>query len=331
MRYFISGVDVWNLELIFWFLVLFGPITIFSMLPLFFAIKNAIDEYYLKVHNKKILMFNEVFRDLPFKYDYYKAYYVANEYNLMRQNTDFLGAIILKWIKDDNVRVIPVINKKSEEKDIEIELIKEPKNEFELRLYEMMMKASKDGILRKNELKKYCRTHASSFLSWFDGTKQDVFNSMRDEGKYIYEKEVKRLFGKKDYKYMASDELNEKATQMAGLQKFLNNFGFMGEKRSIEVKLWREYLIYAQIFGIAEEVAREFKRMYPDIITDDIYDDILNINVYIHDVVRVANNYNRGYESSSAADSYSSGGGGFSSGGGGGGSFGGGGGGGGFR
>ena len=69
---------------------------------------------------------------------------------------------------------------------------------------------------------------------------------------------------------------------------------------------------------------KQFKELYPDIITDDIYNDIIFINSISYRGVSAANSARQ------KAESYSSGGGGFSSGGGGGGSFGGGGGGG-FR
>ena len=112
---------------------------------------------------------------------------------------------------------------------------------------------------------------------------------------------------------------------MSGLKKFLNEFSNIHEREPIEVNLWEEYLMYAQIFGIAKKVAKEFKKLYPDIITDEYYNDVVFIHTISYNGVHAAS------VAKSRAESYSSGGGGFSSGGGGGGSFGGGGGGGGFR
>ena len=94
--------------------------------------------------------------------------------------------------------------------------------------------------------------------------------------------------------------------------------------------LWDEYLMYAQIFGMADEVAEQFKKLYPEIITEMdsfgySYNDIMFMRAISYSGVKSAST------AKSRAQSYSSGGGGFSSGGGGGGSFGGGGGGGGFR
>ena len=88
--------------------------------------------------------------------------------------------------------------------------------------------------------------------------------------------------------------------------------------------------MYAQIFGIANQVAKQFKKLYPEIITE------MNTYGYDLDTILFMNSIsNAGVSSAnsakSRAENYSSGGGGFSSGGGGGGSFGGGGGGGGFR
>ena len=99
----------------------------------------------------------------------------------------------------------------------------------------------------------------------------------------------------------------------------------MHDKTAIEVKMWREYLIYAQIFGMAKEVAKEFKDLYPDVITDNDYNNVILIHNFSYNGVNAATS------ARARAQSYSSGGGGFSSGGGGGGSFGGGGGGGGSR
>ena len=79
---------------------------------------------------------------------------------------------------------------------------------------------------------------------------------------------------------------------------------------------------------IIEEVAKEFKDIYPEIIEQSnfsSYDNIIFINMCASSGIFHAES------ARTRAESYSSGGGGFSSGGGGGGSFGGGGGGGGFR
>ena len=124
--------------------------------------------------------------------------------------------------------------------------------------------------------------------------------------------------------YVIDDSMMEEAEQMAGLKKFLKEFSVIHEREPIEVNLWQEYLMYAQIFGIANEVASQFKKLYPEIIQDMesrgyTYSDIIFIHSISSDGIKSANS------AKSRAEAYSGGGGGFSSGGGGGGSFGGGG------
>ena len=117
----------------------------------------------------------------------------------------------------------------------------------------------------------------------------------------------------------------EDAKQLKGLKNFLNDFSSIKDRSAVEVNLWQDYLIYAQIFGIAEKVAKEFKRLYPEVVTDMYYDNVVFVSyISVH-------SFNSANSARTAARNYSAGGGGFSAGGGGGGSFGGGGGGGGFR
>ena len=86
--------------------------------------------------------------------------------------------------------------------------------------------------------------------------------------------------------------------------------------------LWEEYLIFAQIFGIAKEVAKQFKNLYPELIENNNYGfDYVNI-MWIGSIS--SHSISSASSARSAAQNYSSGGGVFSSGGGGGGSFGGG-------
>ena len=108
--------------------------------------------------------------------------------------------------------------------------------------------------------------------------------------------------------------------ELAGLKNFLKEYTLIKERTPIEVKMFEEYLIYAQIFGIAKEVQKAFKDLYPDIVAESCYSTYDNINfIYMYS--------NSAMESAARAqaNAYNNGGGGFSSGGGGGGSFGGGG------
>ncbi len=255
------------------------------------------------------------FRDIPLNKDIFKAYWVACEYNLIKKQTDFLGAILLKWLKNNNIENVTM-----EGKDKALKLISgDNLSVREKELFDMMLKASVDGVLESNEFTNWCKNNYNKILSWFNNVIDDQTINFVNEGLIREEK------GKFTTTYYVDDKMMEYAIQMDGLKNFLNDFSNIKDREAIEVKIWEYYLMYAQIFGIAEKVAKEFKRLYPDILTDDYYNDV----IFIHTIS--AKGVSAASTAKSRAESYSSGGGGFSSGGGGGGSFGGGGGGGGFR
>ena len=273
------------------------------------------------------------FRDIPCNKDIFYAYWVAHNYNLTKKKEDFLGTVLLKWIHDGNVR-IEKVTKDGLFKDkvvTNIVFSKRPDEslESEVKLYDYMQTASKDGKLEENEFKNWCSDNYSKILSWFDDVLYKETLELVKLGKVTYQSgKTMKVF---NYKYFEVDSLMmEVAEQMAGLKKFLKEFTLIKEREPIEVSLWNEYLMYAQIFGIADEVASQFKKLYPEIIMDMDnmgydYTDIMFVHSISSSGIRSAST------ARSRAQSYSSGGGGFSSGGGGGGSFGGGGGGGGFR
>ncbi len=260
------------------------------------------------------------FRDIPCDKDIFKAYWLACQYGLIAKETDFLGAVLLKWLQNDNIENTSVTSKilKKEERAIKLKN-KNQMSELEMKLFDMMMTSSNDGILESNEFTKWCKNNYNKILKWFNEVIDNVTMEYVSKGLIRTEKKTFST------SYIVSDTLKEEAKKMYGLKQFLNEFSVIAERESIEVKLWNEYLIYAQIFGIADKVAKEFKKLYPDILTDDYYNDIIFINMISHDGIKAATT------ARDKAISYSSGGGGFSSSGGGGGSFGGGGGGGGFR
>ena len=271
------------------------------------------------------------FREIPCNKDLYRAYWVSDSYNLNKKKEDFLGSILLKWLQNGNIRIDKNISKKLFKDYSENVLIfeKRPDDSIELegRLYDFMYQASGDGKLESGEFKKWCNNNYSKILKWFDDVLEFELKMLANENKAVLEVNGK-IFKNEVYK-IDSSMMNE-AEQMAGLKKFLNEFTLIKHREAIEVKLWNEYLMYASIFGIADKVASQFKKLYPEIIND-----MDNMGYNYDDVVFILDISVDGLISASTArkraESYTSGGGGFSSGGGGGGSFGGGGGGGGFR
>ena len=280
------------------------------------------------IEGKKIPKDVPYFRDIPCKKDIYRAYYIGYQYDIIKNKTDILGAIILKWLKEGKIRIEEKetggIFKKENTvivlKETNPESFSEPK---EKELFNMLYEASKDGYLESKEFEKWCEHSYSKILSWFDKIIDNEKIKLVQEG-LIEEKEDAKMKIFKNKKYVATRELKQEAIELAGLKRYLNEYTLIKQREAIEVQLFEEYLIFAQIMGIAQKVAKQFKDIYPEVIQQSnftSYDYIMFINMSSNRGISAAQS------AKSRAESYSSGGGGFSSGGGGGGSFGGGGGG----
>ena len=273
--------------------------------------------YYKIVFGKNKIKEKDVpyFRDIPYKKERLsRAYYIACQYNLIKKPTDYLGAVLLKWLKLGNI-----ILKKSDDNKTNSILFNNCANldATEVELYQMMYEASKDGILEKGEFESWCKKNYSKILKWFNAVIDNETLLLIDEGLLIREGNKKKC--------SVTLELNEEAKKVIGLKKFLKDFSNIDDRNAISVNLWDEYLMYAYIFGMAKKVMKEFKNLYPEVITEEVYNDFDFIYFITY------NGINNAISAREKANSYSAGGGGFSSFGGGGGSFGGGGGGGGFR
>lgn len=274
----------------------------------------------------------EYFRDIPCNNDIFRAFYVGYNYNILKRDSYLLGAIILKWIKDSVVKVEHKESSKVFKKD-DISIIfntsslQNFESKKEKEIFDILYSASKDGVLENNEFKDWCELHYKTVFNWFDDILDEQRDKLVNENLIIHEeKTILKFFVK--HKYSSTPELRQEALNLAGLKKYLKEYTLIKNREPIEVNLFENYLIFAQLMGIADKVAKDFKDLYPDIIEQsdfDSYNNIAFVNTW------ASNGMTYVLSAKSKAEGYSSGGGGFSSGGGGGGSFGGGGGGGGFR
>lgn len=306
-----------NWGTIFYILIIFG-----SFISSGFAIFKFSQKYKFGPAGKKINM-NEIptFRDIPCNKDIFKAYFIATAYGLNNKKEDFMGSVLLKWLDQDKIKIKKTTIKKlfgsKEVNCIELFNKVELPNYVEVELYDNMREASLDDLLEENEFSRWAKDNYTILLKWFD--------KAEGLGRNYYLEE--NLVSKEKSKYIIDDKLKEEAIKLAGLKKFFKEFAYMDKKMPIEVKLWKEYLMFAQIFGMADKVAEQFKKLYPEIVTE-----INNTNMDLSTIIILNHMSNHAINSAhsaahQAASSYSGGGGGFSSGGGGGGSFGGGGGG----
>lgn len=291
--------------------IIFFMITVFTFI-LSIAVISMQENVKVEKSDIKSMKSAPLYRDIPCNGNVERAFYISALYKLTKKDADLFGALLLKWLKMDLISIQPDLRGKK--KAIVLKNTGDS-NDFdsqkEKEIYNMMKVASKDDVLSQGEFEKWCNKNYNKIFKWLENVKKEERDKLVNEGK------ITKL---KKNKYQAESTLTKDAMELAGLKNFLKEYTLIKERTPIEVKMFEEYLIYAQIFGIAKEVQKAFKDLYPDIVAESCYSTYDNINfIYMYS--------NSAMESAARAqaNAYNSGGGGFSSGGGGGGSFGGGG------
>ena len=291
--------------------IIFFMITVFTFI-LSIAVISMQENVKVEKSAIKSMKSAPLYRDIPCNGNVERAFYISALYKLTKKDADLFGALLLKWLKMDLISIQPDLRGKK--KAIVLKNTGDS-NDFdsqkEKEIYNMMKVASKDDVLSQGEFEKWCNKNYNKIFKWLENVKKEEIDELVKEGK------ITKL---KKNKYQAESTLTKDAMELAGLKNFLKEYTLIKERTPIEVKMFEEYLIYAQIFGIAKEVQKAFKDLYPDIVAESCYSTYDNINfIYMYS--------NSAMESAARAqaNAYNSGGGGFSSGGGGGGSFGGGG------
>jgi len=179
---------------------------------------------------------------------------------------------------------------------------------LELELYNIIKKASKDGILESRELEKWCENRYYVILNWFNKVNKQERERLIETGIIRKVKENKKI------KYYQTEQIENEAKQLAGLKKYLEEYTLIKDRQAIEIVIFEEYLIYAQIFGIAKKVIKEFKELYSELLDESAYNDVSFICTISYKSIRRAQSAKN--KARERASTYSSGGGGFSSGGG---------------
>ena len=298
------------------------------LIAAFFAIigiKAGIESGYGYVNNRKIDKKNTpMFRDIPCDKDIYYANALISLNGFANtSNTNILGAIILKWVKEEKISFKTEIKGMFNKETGIIDMTKQNTfdNSLEEKLFDYMYKASVDGYLESKELEKWCRKNYEKFFDLIKKFESTEINKLKSEG-HIYKRANKAECKKRN---VMDDKIYDDSCKLYGLKLYLDEFSRMDTKEVMEVHLWDEYLMFAYLFGTASKVAKQLKNLYPQEFTEYTANSGVNLDtiVFINDIS--VRSVNAASSARSAAQSYSSGGGGFSSGGGGGGSFGGGG------
>lgn len=219
---------LWGILVALWWIVSLAPLRLYYRRK---RIGIAKGRYYRDVNPEWSLVEN---RSLINKLSYF---FNMNEENL-------LGAIILRLISRGDISIVKENWKGKITDMMKIERpVKSVSKELEgddkicERVLRMLTQASgSDLILQPREFEKWGKNHYGMIKEVVDALQVDA----------------------------EDDYINKNGADVFGLKAFLEDFSLLNERGIMEVKLWDNYMIYAQFFGIADKVRAEMKKLNPE-------------------------------------------------------------------
>jgi uncharacterized membrane protein YgcG len=240
-----SESDDWTWEdtLILFFLI-FG----IFIVPIAAGIWYILYIWYARKKVKKDLMW---YRDIPLGGDLQEANKIINAYKYFDADyNNLLSACILKLIDLGGISIEQRLNEKGKtESNFVIHEMKDIGDQPILlrQVHNIFKKAAgNDTILEPKELK-----------SWM----KDTYNQGYTDS---FIQILHARTGISNYKHRL-DEVR----QLFGLKKFLKEFSLLDERHVQEVSLWKDYMIYATLFGIADQVIKDMKKINPEYFNMD--------------------------------------------------------------
>ena len=209
--------------------------------------------YFIYVYRARKKAFKDLlwYRDIPLKGNLQQANDMLNAYKYM--GTDYnnlLSACVLKLINMGAISIESRLNSKgkTEQNFVMHELPNYNDQPLLLRKIHNIFKtaAGSDTILEPRELKSFMRSTKN----------ESITDSFIDT--------LHTKTGIRAYK----DRLDD-VRQVFGLKKFLQEFTLLDERHVNEVSLWKDYMIYATLFGIADQVIRDMKKINPEYFNMD--------------------------------------------------------------
>ena len=209
--------------------------------------------YFIYVWRARKKAFKDLlwYRDIPMKGNLQQANDMLNAYRYF--GTDYnnlLSACVLKLINMGAISIESRLNAKgkTEQNFVMHELPNLAEQPLLLRKIHNIFKtaAGSDTILEPRELKSFMRSTKNESIT------DSFINTLHTKT------------GITHYK----DRLDE-VRQVFGLKKFLQEFTLLDERHVNEVSLWKDYMIYATLFGIADQVIKDMKKVNPEYFNMD--------------------------------------------------------------
>ncbi|MBR7004041.1 MAG: DUF2207 domain-containing protein [Bacteroidales bacterium] len=187
------------------------------------------------------------FRDVPVGGDLREASNILRAFSgkTITENQNLIAAYMMRLFYKGAFSLVPQSGSnvafKIGQLDLQSDSVSDMDLSLESELFEFFKEAAgNDTILQKKELRRWADRNAKRIYNW---------QNKIPDGKTL--------------KTLPPSDVQE----VFGLKKFLKDFTLIKDRGTVEVKLWNNYLIFASLYGIADQVYKDFKKVCPEYFT----------------------------------------------------------------
>ena len=244
MFLFVLGVDL--------FFILKGPVVVGTNNIFFPSNKKHLPS---KVSYEKELVCQD---------DYYHLHWLAVTYHINSDFTNILGALLLEWLFSGQISV----NTNANGKPISLNFTRPflGEDEIERSLYNYFLSSTVDGMVDLEKIRSWTTGNYMLMVKWF----QDVLDRESSKLLKTFQLQRKDAYAANNL-IIATDDLYEEAIRVKGVKKFFKASSKNDFQAEYTMGLWKYYLIYAQILGLATPIFRLLKRYYPEYVQGKEY------------------------------------------------------------
>lgn len=137
--------------------------------------------------------------------------------------------------------------------------------------------AGADKQLQDKEFSTWAQSHISRISDWSNRARREGLARLSDAGWYNLKKVVLTAAGQ------------EEAQKLFGFQRFLSSYTLVDRREAYEAHLWKEYLVFAALFGVAGHVSKQLKDINPSLFKETFHYDLQDFDT----VMTVSSSFSR--------------------------------------
>lgn len=289
------------------FIILCITVVCFVAATLFFII-YGIYRGMLRSKARRHIKKADYYRDIPCDGDLGVSYAMAKPFG-MAHGQSLLSAALLRMISNGNISSSP---QSDSPQKAQITFICEPPKEDKLQysLYRALIGACPEGsdTATEKQLKKHITDHFIPIEAALNTAESYGRKALCERNCYTKPQKSDRVHNLKDLTPAGIAVLD----QLAGFNNYLRDFTLINERTTLEVALWKEYMVYATLLEAADTVIKELRRLAPyyDMTAAaelESFDNSFTCFLLLDSVLR--SSYHAGYSAAHSVDSRGGGGG----------------------